>query len=319
MTLPAEAIDRARDVPIEDELSARGHRLRCCGAEQIGPCPVCGGHDRFSVNPSKRVWNCRGCGKGGDVISLVCRIEGCTFPEAVEKLSGEAPRATRASPPRPRNPDPGEDADRNRRSALRIWNAARSIRGTLAETYLVRVRVVDADQIPHLDEVLRFEPDCPFGDDRSTCLIALVRDIITDAPKAIQRTALDAEGSKIDRRSLGPTRGGAIKLWGDAEVTQGLVIGEGLETTASAATRVEHHGTLLRPAWSLIDRSNLRDFPVLAGIEALTILVDNDGNGAGQSAARDCAKRWAAAGREVEILIPDEIGTDFNDIAQEMS
>jgi hypothetical protein len=102
---------------------------------------------------------------------------------------------------------------------------------------------------------------------------------------------------------------------GGAAVTTGLVVGEGLETTAAAATRVEHQATLLRPAWALIDRINLRDFPVLTSIEALTILVDNDQSGDGQDAANVCTQRWVAANRHVEQLIPNIVGHDFNDIA----
>jgi len=29
--------------------------------EHVGPCPRCGGRDRFGVNTRKRVFNCRGC------------------------------------------------------------------------------------------------------------------------------------------------------------------------------------------------------------------------------------------------------------------
>jgi hypothetical protein len=99
------------------------------------------------------------------------------------------------------------------------------------------------------------------------------------------------------------------------------VVGEGIETVAAAATRVEHHDhhTLLQPAWSLIDSGNLRDFPVLAGIESLTILVDNDQSGGGQAAADVCTRRWLAAGRRVYQLIPNKVGTDFNDIANDLT
>ena len=54
--------------------------------------------------------------------------------------------------------------------------------------------------------------------------VCLVRDVQTNAPKAIHRTALSLEGRKIevgghDRQSLGPVSGGAIKLTPDSEVT----------------------------------------------------------------------------------------------------
>jgi hypothetical protein len=58
----------------------------------------------------------------------------------------------------------------------------------------------------------------------------------------------------------------------------------------------------------------VRNFPVLSGVETLTLLVDNDANGVGQEAAAECARRWSEAGREVTRLTPHERGADFNDI-----
>jgi hypothetical protein len=37
---------------------------------------------------------------------------------------------------------------------------------------------------------LRFHASCPYRGARQPCMVALLRDIITDAPRAIQRTAL---------------------------------------------------------------------------------------------------------------------------------
>ena len=68
------------------------------------------------------------------------------------------------------------------------------------------------------------------------------------------------------------------------------------------------------PAWALGDTGNLRSFPVLAGIDALTMLVDNDANQAGQAAASECFDRWSAAGCEVWCVTPDRADADINDI-----
>jgi hypothetical protein len=62
---------------------------------------------------------------------------------------------------------------------------------------------------------------------------------------------------------------------------------------------VSHRG----PAWAAGSAGSMRRFPVLAGIETLTILVDNDQSGAGQDAARECSARWTAAGRDVIRLV----------------
>jgi len=56
----------------------------------------------------------------------------------------------------------------------------------------------------------------------------------------------------------------------------------------------------------------MRSFPLLSGIEALNVIVDNDLSGAGERAAREVEARWLAAGREVNLLRSDAPG-DLND------
>jgi putative DNA primase/helicase len=123
------------------------------------------------------------------------------------------------------------DADTSLRLAMRLWCEAIPIAGTVAEFYLRRVRhlVLPPDISPR---VLRFHPDCPFGPDvRHPCLLALYRSIVGDEPRAIMRMSLSLDACKIDRKALGPAGGAAIKLSDDVDVTMGLVIGEGVETT----------------------------------------------------------------------------------------
>jgi len=70
---------KARAVRIEDEIERRGIPLKRVGSERIGPCPKCGGDDRFSINTSKQVFNCRGCGARGEVIDLVMFLDSVGF------------------------------------------------------------------------------------------------------------------------------------------------------------------------------------------------------------------------------------------------
>src|SRR5439155_20079785 len=136
--------------------------------------------------------------------------------------------------------------------------------------------------------VIRFHPACPFGCDGHPAMVALLRNIRTDEPQAIHRTALTPAGQKLDRRSLGPKTGAAIKLSDDGDVATGLTIGEGIETTIAGMMEG------FRPAWAVGDAGELRRFPVLPGVEALTILVDNDASGTGQSNAIECSRRWTS-------------------------
>ena len=161
-----------------------------------------------------------------------------------------------------------DNSEASRARALRLWQQAKPIAGTLAAQYLTKHRRIDLAALPaNVDDVLRFHPNCPFGSGtRHPCLLALMRDIASDEPTGIHRIALTANGSKIDRRMLG--RGGAVKLW---PAGAQLIIGEGIETTLAAATRISHRGAPLRPAWSAVSSGALGKLPVVAGVERLIV------------------------------------------------
>jgi hypothetical protein len=330
MTLDAETIALARSVRIEDELAHRGVRLRG-KVERVGPCPVHGGIDRFSANVRKQLFNCRGSG-GGDVIAMVQHLDGCTFVEAVQTLAGIKPgypapmvdpvkiAAVRARAERDEIDRLTDEAERFMR-AMDIWREAVPIEETPAEIYLRVCRKVDIPD--HASgAVLRFYPACRFGDTHHPSLIALVRNIITDEPQAIIRTALNLDGTalKIDgktaRKALGPVGGGAVKLTDMGEVTTCLGVGEGIETMLSMRKTPEFGPS---PVWALISAGGVASFPVLAGIECLWIAVDNDrpdqhGRQAGIEAALACSKRWTEAGREVYRVTPKRVGHDLDDV-----
>ncbi len=60
------------------------------GGEYAGPCPWCGGRDRFRAWPESGRWWCRQCGRQGDVIQYLRDMRGMTFKDAV-KLVGKDP------------------------------------------------------------------------------------------------------------------------------------------------------------------------------------------------------------------------------------
>jgi putative DNA primase/helicase len=83
--------NKAAGVRLEEVSRQRGWSLKRQGAELAGPCPRCGGDDRFSINPSKQLWNCRHCQVGGSVVDLVKHVDGCDFIAACETLAREPP------------------------------------------------------------------------------------------------------------------------------------------------------------------------------------------------------------------------------------
>jgi phage/plasmid primase-like uncharacterized protein len=85
-------IDRARHADVWSVLDrVAQHGLKLRGGRAVGPCPACGGKDRFSVDKRKNVFYCRRSDKGGDAIALVQYLQGADFLGAVEIITGEAP------------------------------------------------------------------------------------------------------------------------------------------------------------------------------------------------------------------------------------
>ncbi|WP_092042958.1 DUF7146 domain-containing protein [Methylobacterium pseudosasicola] len=197
--------------------------------------------------------------------------------------------------------------------ALRIWNEARQPAESPVARHLARRGL---DLVDDVHEVLRFHPACPFAGNRTRAMVALVRNIVTNQPQAIHRTALTLDGQKVevngkDRLALGSIRGGAVKLTADEEVTTCLGIGEGIETALSFRCLPEFGAS---PVWSVLNAGGITSFPVLPGIECLWIAVDDDP--AGRGASELCADRWRRAGREVFLVRSTIAGADLNDLPE---
>ena len=79
--------------------------------ELHGPCPFCGGRDRFYVSPG--VAGCRVCGFGGDVIAFIQKAEGLDFMGAVEFLDKGA--ITERAPVQPSGTEPPTSTDEDKR------------------------------------------------------------------------------------------------------------------------------------------------------------------------------------------------------------
>jgi hypothetical protein len=245
------------------------------------------------VHVHKQIWNCRQCRQGGDVIALVQHVDGLGFHEAVASLSGGECSALvpRHTPPAPLATATSAEEERHR-WAMRLWDEAVPIGGTVAERYLIETRRLLLS--PHVSpRVLRFHLACPLGKSaHHRCLLALYRAVAGDAPRAILRTALTPDARKIDRKALGAVGGAAIKLSDDDDVNMGLAIGEGPETTLAGMMK----GFV--PTWALGSAGAIAKFPVLSGIVALTVVAETDDGGANERAIQECFARWNAANRE---------------------
>lgn len=193
--------------------------------------------------------------------------------------------------------------------ARTLWRGAVDPRGTLAERYLAERALQLPDDVAN--RVVRFHGACPWRDqagnlDRRPAMLTAFRSIAGDKLVAVHRTLLSDDGRKLDRRMLGPVGGAAIKIDDDENIEQGLSICEGFET--GLAGRVLG----FRPVWALGSAGAIGAFPLLAGIDALTLLAETDDSGANARAVRNCGNRWAATGQQVIVATPRVRG-DMND------
>jgi hypothetical protein len=233
------------------------------------------------------VWFCHRCGSKG--------------------VTGRGHVTGRGSPDKPTVPS-ADTATKTER-ARRTINASRLAKGRLPEAFVNRRGIDLPDNTP-----LLFNPDVWHWPSKQS-LPAMVSPIVridapdNSAPMGAHLTFLRRDGSdkaKVVPARLysGPKAGGVVKLTPDEEITTGLAIGEGIETCLAARMAG-------LPTWACLDSGNMAAFPVLSGVECITLLADHDE--AGIKAARECAARWQAAGKEARIAIPSRPGFDWND------
>ena len=217
------------------DLAGRFRLVRCSGGYS-GDCPACGYAGAFTVRTlaGRPILNC---------------FNGCSR-ETLHAIARAASGSEWTLPPRPDTATAQRNQQARQDRVRRLWHCALPCLGTLAETYLAQRGIENR----MCSGALRFLPDCshPSGS-RHPALVSAVRDA-TGALMAVQRTYLSKDGRKAPfdpaRAALGPVWRGAVQL---DPCGPELVVGEGMESTASA-------GYLLGlPAWAALSAGKLVD------------------------------------------------------------
>jgi Toprim domain len=267
-------------------------------------CPQCS-HKRKAANQK---FKCLGVTIDGEGVKFGCNhcswiggeyYRGAERPGRIRTLSPPTPRATFETS------EPARVAQ-----AVRMWSCGTDPRGTLAERYLSSRGLELTDDIA--GRVVRFAAASPWKNDSDeteyrSVMLTVFRSIADNMPMAVQRTLLSDDGRKLDRRMLGPAGAAAIKIDDDADIGQGLHVGEGFETCLAGRQLG------FRPVWALGSAGAIGKFPVLGGIDELTVFGETDDSGDNLANAKACARRWTEAGREAWLLRPNIAG-DLNDV-----
>jgi putative DNA primase/helicase len=267
-----------------------------------GPCPICGGKDRFRFDDrdGSGSYFCNQCGAGVGLI-LVRKLNGWdhrTACDAVDKILGSG------------NAEPAAHAQSNDRSS-RLANIERLLREACHPDVVaanLRRRGLSVSS-----PVLRGHWRCPYYDDERK-LIGIFPAVIAPITGAdvslqsLQRIYTGDLGERPRKKTMPPVdtiSGAAVRLFKPGDE---LGIAEGVENALAA------YQLFNIPVWATLFAENLKRFEPPAGISGLHVFADNDGNYTGQEAAFRVAHRLSRNTFPVKVHVPPDVGTDWLDV-----
>jgi putative DNA primase/helicase len=278
-----------------------------------GPCPVCGGRDRFRFsNKGGDGWSyCQHCGPGPGIV-LLRRLHGWNHATAC----AEVDRVLDGPNPPPKRQEDAVMPDSHKKAMLsRLLRDAEK-----SEAKYVVVEELERLGLAVTSPMLFGHDECPYYNENRQ-LVGKFEAIVVpvQAPDgtviAAQRRYLSDEVPKEDRKKLTPVCG---RLDGAASrlhpVRDGMLcVAEGI---TSALASYELFGV---PTWSAISAGNLKLFVPPFELRHLIIFGDNDRNFVGQAAAYALAERVHTAGKvlKIEVRIPERPGSDWRDVLNE--
>jgi len=269
-----------------------------------GPCPLCGGKDRWRWDnrEGRGTWICSRCG-AGDGIALVMQKNGWEFREAAKQIDFVIGSVPADAPKR-------ERSDCEKRDAMnKLWQSSNAVEADdPVGRYLARrAGLTTFPSCLRTASNVRYQADPPSF---HPAMIAMVTGP-DGAASTLHRTYLTVDGRKapVDepRRMMPGTiaRGSAIRL---ALAGDALGIAEGIETALSASALFGI------PCWAAVNAAMLTAWQPPFRVKRIIIFGDNDASYSGQAAAYALARRLGSQDCAVEVRVPVESGTDWNDV-----
>lgn len=279
---------------------------------KAGPCPMCGGKDRFTFDDKgEGMYLCRGCGSGYGQ-HLLMKFRGWTCKQALDAVDAVVGKAEKREG-RQRRAVPQEE---RLQLVRQRWEGGVGIFSSLSTQGNNVRRYLEGRGI----DFAKLRRERGFGrvlDIRESSrgnMIALVRDA-TGMPCQLHCTRLtDGKKANVERvrlfMKLPIPDGAAVRLF-PLRPEPEIGIAEGIETALSAAQLT---GT---PTWAALNTAMLRKWRPPEGIKVVHIFADNDDNFAGHAAAYHLAHRLKTDGKlglyHVNVVLPERVGRDWND------
>lgn len=265
-----------------------------------GPCPLCGGKDRYRFDDKDGTgsYYCGQCGAGVGMI-LLRKLHGWdhrTACDEVDKIIGNAG-------PLPAPPPAADDHHDRLAKIERTLDEATE--PGVVERYL---RGRGLSVIP---PILQGHRALPYFDGDGVFIgryPAVIVPIAAPDGRLVSVQRVFTDRSLAERKKMmppaGTVKGGAARLFEPADE---IGVGEGVETCIAA------HELFGMPVWAALTEGGVQAFQPPPGVRRVIIYGDNDANFVGQMAAYALAKRLSLAGLTAEVVLPPDAGTDWLD------
>lgn len=268
-----------------------------------GPCPACGGKDRFRYDDKegRGTFYCSACG-AGDGFYLLRNVKGLTIPQAVDQVRDYLGLLKEQKARQTEDP----------KAAMRaLWDRGRRpVEGGPVQLYLER-------RLGRCEPPLSIrEASNVFDPETKQKFPAMLAKVVAGSEAVnVHITYLTPDGQKA--ATAKPKRvmagklpeGSAIRL---APVAPVMGIAEGVETALSASILFGI------PVWACVSGAGLAKWSPPAGVKEVVVFGDSDSSYAGHANAYAAAHRLAAIHHKiVRVEIPEAQDADWNDVLRD--
>lgn len=270
-----------------------------------GPCPMCGGKDRFRFDDRDGTgsWLCNQCGHG-DGFDLIQRLAGVQFLDARKQVAGMLGFKLEN-----RNDAPFQE-DKDRKAMQAVWQACgQPTEGSPVGRYLKsRVGILWPSNSLREHAAL-WNPATKTRMPAMVCMIAGPSGRAANLHCTfLTNDGRKAEAEPVKRVMRGPLPEGAAVRLGRADKTMGVA--EGIETAIAASILNK-----MVPVWATVNGTMLAKWTPPEGAETILIFADNDENYTGQAKAYQLANRLAVQFKKrCDVIMPELIGGDWADV-----